>query len=75
MNEDPDLLNPLRIELYNYSVREVAEELGVSAPTIYAFRSGRTLWPRYTTLEPMMKFLGYEIKLVKTNVRRLRRVA
>lgn len=43
----------------------IAEETGVGASTINAIASGKTRWPRHTTLFPLMAVLGYKLQVSK----------
>jgi transcriptional regulator with XRE-family HTH domain len=43
--------------------KEIAESCGVSPTTINSLMTGRTRWPRPTTLFPLLEALGLEIKL------------
>lgn len=45
--------------------RTIAEKVGVGHSTINAIASGKTRWPRHTTLFPLMAALGYRMQLVK----------
>ena len=59
------MLRQVRLDCYNYHPTELADSIGVSAATIYSFRSGRTKWPRPNTLFPILDFLGYKIAITK----------
>lgn len=43
----------------------IAEETGVSQSTINNIASGKTRWPRQTTLFPLLSALGYELRIGK----------
>ena len=45
--------------------RVLAGQVGVSASTINNLASGKTRWPRPTTLFPLLGALGLELKLTK----------
>lgn len=60
-----DVLNRIRLECYEWHAQDLAEAADVSVGTIYAFRSGRTVWPRPRTLFPLLEALGYRIRLEK----------
>lgn len=45
--------------------RVLAEKTGVSASTIANLASGKTRWPRPTTLFPLLDTLGLDMQLVK----------
>jgi transcriptional regulator with XRE-family HTH domain len=45
------------------TITQLAGEVGVSSSTIYNFRSGKTRWPRPTTLFPLLKALGLRMRL------------
>lgn len=57
----------LRREMYHYDPKDLAEAAGVTVGTIYAIRSGRTKWPRGTTLFPILRAMGYVLVLRKSN--------
>lgn len=63
--EAQDFLREARLEVYRRDAHKLARSVGVTTSTIYAFRSGRTVWPRHTTLFPLLEALGYELRLVK----------
>jgi transcriptional regulator with XRE-family HTH domain len=44
--------------------KQLASEVGVSASTVSNFQSGKTRWPRPTTLFPLLRALNLEIQLV-----------
>ena len=60
-----EVLNQIRIECYWYDTKHLAKLCGVRVGTIYSFRSGRTEWPRPTTLFPLLVALGYRIEMKK----------
>ena len=64
--EAKEFLRQARLEAYNYEVADLAEMAGVTKGTIYAFRSGRTVWPRQSTLFPLLEALGFKLVLIKT---------
>ena len=45
--------------------RVIADATDVGASTINNLATGKTRWPRPTTLFPLMKVLGYKVQLVK----------
>lgn len=55
----------LRREMYAHDVDWLAAQAGVRTSTIYAIRSGRTKWPRGTTLFPILRAMGYTLVLKK----------
>lgn len=63
--DDEEFLNQARLECYYWDAKVLAEEAGVTKSTIYAFRAGRTVWPRKSTLFPLLEALGYELRLIK----------
>lgn len=64
--EARDFLYEARMEAHRHHPKTLADRAGISVQTVYAFRSGRTIWPRYTTLFPLLEALGYELRLVRT---------
>lgn len=47
--------------------RVLAEKASVSPSTIANLASGKTRWPRHTTLFPLLDALGLRMQLVKDN--------
>ena len=45
--------------------KDVAADCKVSVSTIYNLASGKTRWPRPTTLFPVLQSMGLEMRLVK----------
>jgi transcriptional regulator with XRE-family HTH domain len=45
--------------------KDLAQKVGVSPTTIHNLASGKTRWPRPTTLFPMLHALGLEMALIK----------
>lgn len=58
-----DAMNILRLRMYSWDAKELAEATGVSLGCIYAIRSGTTKWPRPSTLFPLLQILGLEMYL------------
>lgn len=63
------LMHEVRSEMYKYEPWWLAGVTGVSLSTVYAIRSGRTKWPRWNTLLPLLRAMRMEI-----TVRRIRNV-
>lgn len=59
------LMDVLRRDLYNQDLETLSIRIGVSTSCLYAIRSGRTKWPRHTTLLTLIHVLGYELWLVR----------
>lgn len=59
------LMDVLRRDLYNQDLEMLSVRIGVSVSCLYAIRSGRTKWPRHTTLLTLIHVLGYELWLVR----------
>lgn len=59
------LMDVLRRDLYNQDLETLSIRIGVSASCLYSIRSGRTKWPRHTTLLTLIHVLGYELWLVR----------
>lgn len=54
-----EIMDVVRDELYaSGDLKPIAEGLGLSVGTLYAIRSGRTQWPRHTTLFSLLPALG-----------------
>jgi len=52
------------VHAYPAAQRVLAEKAGVSPSTINNLASGKTRWPRQTTLFPLLKSLGKRISIV-----------
>lgn len=59
------LLQDVRLELYKHDASWIAHKVGVSTSTIMAFRSGRTVWPRPSTLFGILEAMGYRLTMSK----------
>lgn len=59
------LMNAIRDELYQRDLELVANRIGVHKSTLFAIRSGRTKWPRHTTMLMLIHVLGFELWLTK----------
>lgn len=44
--------------------RQIAVEAGVSLSTIHNIGTGKTTWPRHTTLFPLMAALGIRMEVI-----------
>lgn len=60
---DADVMNVLRLRMYEHDVADLCEHMGVSKSCVYAIRSGRTKWPRGKTLFALMDALRIEMRL------------
>lgn len=60
------VMSALRLEIYNYSAKEVAALCDVSVSCIYAIRRGTTRWPRDTTLFRLARAMGFTFYMVKS---------
>ena len=49
----------------NIPYKEIALKCNVSLSTVHNLGSGKTKWPRPTTLFPMLAALGMEMRIVK----------
>ena len=47
------------------TMKNMADATGVSQSTIHNIASGKTRWPRQTTLFPLLNTLGYELRIAK----------
>jgi hypothetical protein len=64
-----EIMQTVRDELYSYDkdgLESIALWIGKSTSTLYAIRSGRTLWPRHSTLFPLLRRLGFRLVLTRT---------
>ncbi len=51
------------------SYKDVATQVGVSPSTIRNLASGKTIWPRPTTLFPTLDAVGLEMRIVQKGAR------
>lgn len=58
-----DVMQALRLRMYNYDVADLAEYMGVSKSCVYAIRNGKTKWPRGDTLFALLNALDVELRL------------
>lgn len=58
-------MDQIRKDLYDLNIERIANRVGVGKSTIYSIRSGRTKWPRDTTLLVLIHVLGYSLWLEK----------
>jgi transcriptional regulator with XRE-family HTH domain len=59
-----DVMNDLRLRMYSWNHRDLAEAIGVSTSCVNAIKSGRTKWPRGTTLFRLLAVLDIELLLI-----------
>jgi len=61
------LIERLREEIFRdgRSYRIIADKVGVSGSTVGNLASGKTRWPRPTTLFPLLEALRLEMQLVR----------
>lgn len=59
-----EALNILRLRMYEWAPKDLAEQCGVTVSCIYAIRGGRTKWPRDRTLFALVEALDFELRLV-----------
>lgn len=63
------LMDALRHELYaQEDLERLANRIGVHKSTLFAIRSGRTKWPRHTTMLTLIHALGFELWLMKMDI-------
>ena len=56
----------VRDAMYDYGpVEDLAMWTGRSTSCLHAIRSGRTQWPQWKTLYPLIRHLGLRIELVR----------
>lgn len=60
-----DIINKIRADLYGKDLEILANKIGVSKSCLYSIRSGRTKWPRDTTLLTLIDTLNYELWLAE----------
>lgn len=60
-----DIINKIRADLYAMDLEILANKIGVSKSCLYSIRSGRTKWPRDTTLLTLIEIMNYELWLVE----------
>ena len=61
------LIEEVRHEIFGSqeAYKKIAERCGISPTTVGSLASGKTRWPRPTTLFPLLETLGLEMKVVK----------
>lgn len=67
ITQQGELVEALRKDLYGVDVEMIANRVGLSKSAIYAIRSGRTKWPRETTMLTLAHILGYSLWLMRDN--------
>lgn len=60
-----EAMQVLRMEIYKWDHKKLAEAVGVSSSCIMAIRSGRTQWPRPKTFFGLLEALDLDMLLVK----------
>jgi transcriptional regulator with XRE-family HTH domain len=61
----PDaVMHDIRMRMYTWNSRDLAEATGVSVACINSIRSNRTKWPRGTTLFAILEALDIDLLLV-----------
>lgn len=58
-----DVMNEIRLRLYEWSPKDAAEACGVSLGCIYAIRRGTTKWPRPHTFFAILELVDVEMRL------------
>lgn len=62
-------MDALRDALYQHDdIERLSNRIGVHKSTLWAIRSGRTKWPRHTTMLTLIHALGFELWLMKTDM-------
>lgn len=59
-----DLFDDIRLRIYGWNIKDLAEEMEVSTGCVYAIRRGKTKWPRGTTLFALLKALDLAITVI-----------
>lgn len=59
-----DVMDDIRIRMYNWHPSDLAEAAGVSVACIYSIRRNSTRWPRGTTLFAILKVLEIDLVLI-----------
>src|SRR5262245_11856766 len=59
------MLDEVRTQIFRdgRKYKDIAIEVGVSHSTISNVATGKTRWPRHTTLFPLLSALGYRLEL------------
>lgn len=60
---DEEVMNAVRIKLYEWRPKDLADQIGVSVSCIYSVRAGRTKWPRGKNLFALLDACGIEMHL------------
>lgn len=63
-----EIMQAVREELLHYDregLEQIALWIGKSTSALYSIRSGRTLWPRHSTLFPLLRRLGFRLVLTR----------
>lgn len=58
------VMNDVRTRMYEFTVSDLADEIGVSKSCIYAIRRGTTSWPRGATFFGLLKALDLAFVLI-----------
>lgn len=59
------IMRQIRKALEGLDIELLSNRIGVSKSAIYALKSGRTKWPRPSTMFSLLPFLGLRLVLVK----------
>lgn len=62
-----DVMNTLRLKMYDYDIKDIAEEIEVTIQCAYNVRNGKTKWPRPKTFFALLEFLGVEMHLYEVS--------
>lgn len=59
-----DAMNIMRLKMYNWHPKDLADECDVSVSCIYAIRNGKTKWPRPHTFFALLEALDLHMLIV-----------
>ena len=71
LSNGEELLHEIRKELFKHDLSTLATRIGVGRSALYHIRSGRTKWPRETTLFCIIHGLGMRLTLSRPNSERI----
>jgi hypothetical protein len=58
-----EVMEELRMRMYNYEPQDLADAIGKSKSCIYAIRAGRVGWPRGGTFFSLLEAMDIELRL------------
>lgn len=63
--ERDDILEQVMALVDNHTPKEIAENTFIGASTIYNWRKGKTRYPSRLYVAELLRFAGYELRIVK----------